>query len=397
MTMTLPTYAQALTVPTVTAEEAALLAQFSGSTLAGWPDGAPQRDLVKGEAMALQWEMLQRAAVAFAASPSRVLQLAAFQVTQGYSATDAAAIQSSWVDVVLEIYQLPNGSGGIGRIPATFAQWSVPLTSSLSPQAPFTVDTTSTITLQANDGTIFQAAQTTPLTANAGNSYRIAPTFNARVAGTSGNVIPGTIAKIISAPNGIAIDATRTQVLTTVARDQEGDADAIARGLARWGTLSGVLTAAGWQYVLLTGVTSLTRVFVDDANPLGPGSVGLALINSAGAALPSEVAAAQAIASGLRIAGMGPVGVAAATQLTVPVSASLKTTGANPSLAAAQAASVLAKLGPAVTGDFLYLDAVIAALMAVPTVINIPQLSLTADIRRPTSGVIVLQPTVTAS
>lgn len=395
--MTLPTFAQALTVPTVTAEEAALLAQFSGSTLAGWPDGAPQRDLVKGEAMALQWEMLQRAAVAYASSPGRVLQLAAFLVSQGYSATDAADIQSSWVDVLLEVFQLPDGNGAVGRIPATFAQWSVPLVSSLSPQAPFTVDPTSTIVLQAADGTIFQAAQSSPLTANAGNSYRIAPTFRARVAGTSGNVIGGTIAKILSAPNGIAIDATRPQVETVVARDQEGDADALARAEARWGTLSGVLTAAGWQYVLLTGVPSLTRVFVDDGNPLGPGSVALALVDGAGAATAAEVAAAQAIASGLRIAGMGPVGVAAATQLTVPVSATLKTTGANPALAAAQAASALAQLGPKVTGDFLYLDAVIQALMNVPTVINVPALSLTADIRRPVGGVIVLQPSVSAS
>jgi len=397
MTTTLPTFAQALTVPTVTAEEAALLAQFSASTLAGWPDGAPQRDLVKGEAMALQWEMIQRAAVAYASSPGRILQLAAFLVSQGYGATDAAAIQSSWVDVLLEWYQLPNGSGGIGRIPATHASWTIPLVSSGSPQAPFTVDASSTITLQAADGTIFQAAQPTPLAANSGNGFRIAPTFRARVAGTSGNVIGGTITKILSAPVGIAIDLTRTQTETAVARNAEGDADALTRALARWGTLSGVLTAAGWQYVILTGVPTLTRVFVDDGNPLGPGSVGLALVNAAGAATAAEVTAAQAIVTANRIAGMGPVSASAAVQLTVPVSASLKTTGANPTLVAAQAASVLAQLGPAVTGDILYLDAVIAALMAVPTVVNVPVLSLTSDIRRPVGGVIVLSPTVTAT
>jgi hypothetical protein len=383
--MTLPTAAQTRIVPTVTVEEAALLAGFSGGTLAGWPIDAPQRDLVHGEAVALQWEMVQRACVAYASSPNRILQLQAFLVSQGYSAADAASVASSWVDVVLEVYQTP-------RLAATYATWTIPLVGS----APYTCDSTSTWTLQASDGTIFQAAQAAPLAATVGNAYKIAPTFQARNAGVSGNVIPGTIVKIMQAPAGIAIDLTATQSNLTPARGAENDVDALGRAQGRWGTLSGVLTRAGWRYVILTGVPTLTRCFVDDTGPGGPGTLGLALANAAGAATAAEVTAAQAIVALRAIAGMGAVSTAAAAQLTVAMTATLKTDGTNP-LAAAQGASALAQLGPSLTGDVLYVDAVIAALMAVPGVINIPALSLAADIKRPAAGVIVLSPTVAAT
>ena len=381
--MTLPTFAQALTVPTVAAEEAALLASFTASTLAGWPTGAPQRDLVHNEALALQWEMIQRACVAYAASPSRVLTLAAFLVSQGYSATDAATVASSWTDLVLEYFQSP-------RLAATYATWSVPLIGT----APYTVDSTSAIMLQASDGTIFQAAQGAALTGNVGNSYKIAPTFRAQNPGTSGNVIPGTILSIMQAPAGISLDLTGTQALVAPARNQESDVDALTRAQGRWGTLSGVLTKAGWAYVIQTGVPTITRVFVDDTR--GDGSLTIELADAAGAANASEVAAAQAIIAGLQIAGAGPVTGAAATQLTIALSATIKTNGTNP-LAAAQAASALAALGPAIAGNWLYVDAVIVALMGVSGVINVPLLSLTADVARPASGVIVLSPTITAT
>ena len=248
--------------------------------------------------------------------------------------------------------------------------------------------------LQASDGTIFQAAQGAALTGNVGNSYKIAPTFRAQNPGTSGNVIPGTILSIMQAPAGISLDLTGTQALVAPARNQESDVDALTRAQGRWGTLSGVLTKAGWAYVIQTGVPTITRVFVDDTR--GDGSLTIALADAAGAANASEVAAAQAIIAGLQIAGAGPVTGAAATQLTIALSATIKTNGTNP-LAAAQAASALAALGPAIAGNWLYVDAVIVALMGVSGVINVPLLSLTADVARPASGVIVLSPTITAT
>lgn len=380
---TLPTAAQARTVSTVSALEAQLLAGFAASTLAGWPPGAPQRDLVTAEAGALQWEQVQRLCIAYAASPQRILQLAAVLQAQGYSATDAASVASAWTDVVLEIYQTP-------RIAATLASWQIPLQSA----GPFTVDNTSTITLQAADGTIFQAAQLSPLQANSGNGYTIAPTFAARNPGTSGNVIPGTINRIMSAPVGIQITGTG-QALLVAARNAESDVDALTRAQARWGTLSGVLTASGWQYVLLTGVPTLTRVFVDDTNPGGPGSLGIAIANGAGPALPSEVAAALAIVAARTIAGTGPVALAAATQLVVPLAVMLRVIG-NP-LAAAQCASALAQLGPALAGNVLYLDDLRVVCKGIAGVVGDVGLSLTADVARPPGGVIVLSPTVTAS
>jgi hypothetical protein len=359
------------------------------SLLAGWSPDAPQRQLLSAEAQALQFEMIQRAALAYAASPSQVRQLRTFLTSQGYSAADAATITSAWVDVALEWYQSP-------RIPASQAVWQVPLVATSTQ----TIDNTSTIVLQAADGTFFVSSQASAATLNSGNSYKGAVAFQARQPGTSGNVPPGSILTVVQGPPGLAVDLSQAQTLVTPARNAETDEDALTRASGRWGTLAGVLTAAGWQYVLTSpevgGVTSITRVFVDDANPFGEGSIGIALANGAGAANASEVAAAQAIAARVRIAGTGPVVVGAAAELDVPVTVQLKTDGTNPN-AAAQATSKLLQFGPALAGNTLFLDDIVVVCRSIPGVVGDVVISLTADVQRPQGGVIVLQPTVTAT
>lgn len=383
MTM-LPTYAQALLCPTVTQEEAALIASFPPTTVAGWPTGAPQRDLVTAEAQALQFEMIQRVAVAYAASPSRILQLAPVLVSLGYAPADAATIQSAWVDIVLDVYQTP-------RIQALPASWQVGLVG----VAPYTVDNTSTILVQASDGTIFQCAQPYALSGTPINGYKVQPTFQARVAGASGNVVPNSITSILQAPAGIQLDFTFQQ-LVSPGRDAQSDVAALTYALGRWGTLSSALTASGWQYVIQTAVPTLTGIFVDDTTPGVYGSLAIALSNAAGPALASEVAAAQAAAVPVTIAG-GPVPtITAAAATVIDITAKLATNGSN-SLAAAQGAAALIALGPGPRGSWLYLDAVIATLMGVAGVTDITFLSMTADVQRPAGGVLVITPSVTAS
>jgi hypothetical protein len=387
--MTMPTFAQTLVVPTVVVEEAALIAAFPSATVAGWPIGAPQRDLVHSESLALQWEMVQRACVAYGSSPTLILQLGAFLISQGYSQTNAATVQSAFVDVLLEFYQSP-------RIAATQALWTVPLVG----PGPFSVDNTSTIVLQASDGTIFQASQTSPLQATSDNGYSVSPTFVARAAGTTGNVAPNTITLAMSAPAGVNVDLTQLQVLTSPARNAESDLSALTRasgagsGAGRWGTLSGILSASGWQYVLLTGVPTLTAVFVDDT---GAGSLVLSLSDAAGPANAAEVAAAGVIVTANTIAGGPTVTWGPAAQIDVALAVTVKVDGTNP-LAVAQVQSALTQLGGAVSTT-LYLNRIIATVENVAGVVNMTSLSMAlngaaitpADIPRSPGSVFVLQ------
>lgn len=378
--MTSPTYDLALAVSTLTAVEADLLSRLDPTTVAGWPASAPQRQLVSSEAVPLQFLQLQRAILTRTASPAQARQLRAFLISQGYTAGEAAAVASAWVDIVLERY-------GTWRAPAQKAAWAIPLTGSGS------VSGTS-IVLQADDGALFVSAQASPV------SLPGTVAFAARTAGLSGNVIAGSITQIIAAPANVAGVGVGAQLLTSAGRDTESDEDALDRATNRWGTLSGVLTVAGWKYVLtapeLAGsVPTLTRVFVDDANPAGPNSVGLGLANGAGAATADEVAAATVQAARYSIAGMGPVLVYAAPQLTLAIAATVKTDGSNP-LAAAQAASALVQLGARTLPPVLYLDQVIATLMGVAGVVNVPSLSLSADVAIPGGTALVISPTVTA-
>jgi hypothetical protein len=362
----------------------------ASSLLAGWPPDAPQRQLLTAEAQAIQFEQIQRAALAYASSPQQVRQLRAFLIGQGYSATDAATITSAWVDVVLEWYQSP-------RVPAAAAVWSI----SMASTTVLTIDASSNIVIQGGDGSLFVSAQPSPVVLNAASNFQGQVIFAARLPGSAGNgVVAAGQGAIVQGPAGLNFTDDPTVFLVSPGRDAESDEDALTRAQGRWGTLSSVLTASGWLFVLATpevgGVPTITRVFVDDANPFGPGSVGIALANAAGAALPSEVAAAQAQAAKYTIAGMGPVVLSSAAELDVPVIAVLKTDGTNPN-AAAQGAAALATLGPALAGNTLYLDAIIAALMGVAGVDNVASLSLTTDVQRPSAGVIVLQPSITAT
>jgi hypothetical protein len=389
--MTAPTYAAALAVPTIPEVEADLLSRLPASLLAGWSADAPQRQLLSAEAQALQFQEVQRAASAYAASPAQVRQLRAFLVAQGYSATDAADIAAAWVDLVLEVYQSP-------RIPASRASWLIPLAAPSSQ----VIGPSSTIVLQADDGTLYQSAQLSALAlVSSGGLYRGAVVFNARAAGSGGNAITqGTTLHVVQGPAGLVVDTSSGHFPTLLVpgRDTEADEDALARAVGRWGTLGGVLTRDGWRFVMQTpevgGVATLTRIWVDDTNPLGPGSVRILVGNDVGAPTAAELAQAQGQGARFRPAGQGVVGVEAALVTTVAISATLATDGTNP-LAAAQAASALVQLGGRVV-DVLYLDAVIGTLMGIAGVVNVPALSLSADVVRPPGTVLAISPTVTA-
>ncbi len=345
-----PTYDAAITVPTIDEVAADLLARFPSTLLAGWSDDAPQRQLVDAEAQALQFEMLQRALVARAASPVLLRGLAAWLRTQGYSAADAAALASAWVDLALQWY-----GRDFARIPATRATWAVPLVAT----APQTIDANSVLVLQANDGTYFLSAQMgSSVVLNSGNSYKGTVTFAARAPGSGGNVVTGTITHVIQGPAGLQVDLSGTQVLVAPGRDEETDDAALDRALARWDTLGVGWTSRALDFLIPFYADTVTRWFVDDSNPDGAGSLRIALANAAGAATVGELAAVQAGLTGIagRPMGSGRITAVAAATYVLSLAVTITGDGTNAGLSADVAAALAAfantfPLGPVFLGN----------------------------------------------
>jgi len=321
--MTTPTWQEACTPVTqaeyVDQELAAL--EAAGSNLNGWSDDAPQRALVEGEATALAAGSDNISALAQTASPATVVNAGA-----------------SWVDAVM-------GWFGIEREPATRAVWMIEL-AYLIPST-FTIDATNAGQIQgmAEDGTIFLCTQEAPVQFNAGNGYAAQVQFTAREAGVVGNITQDTFESLISGPAGLQVISPGEggdQDLVTAARAEETSAAFVTRGLGRWGVIGpstdSALGSAGWTSTSLnflipffgnTATTSVTRWSVNDANPLGPGTVLVTLADDAGPATALTVAAVTAGLNGLSVkpVGSGEITVQAATAHPLTINAQLQTDG----------------------------------------------------------------------
>lgn len=315
------TFAEARTITTSAVARTSLLARLvaNGSTINGWPDSSPQRAFLEGNASAISYATEVRAAIAALASPET-----------------AILAGDDWVDEVMAWFDLSNGYGGKGRIPATKAVWDVPLIVSAG-AAPLTIDNTSRIQLMAQGGQIFECTQASAVVLNAASTYQGVVRFTARLVGTAaGNVAPGQIAKIISGPAGLSIDSGETQVLVTAARNVETSAAFIARGLGRWATLGPAWTETSFDYWIPLLAPTLTRWRVNTANPFGPGTIGIVLANAAGPATTDERNAVYdgLTAPGVFTLGSGGLTVASATTITAVIAGTISGDGSNPTLLA---------------------------------------------------------------
>lgn len=324
--MPTPTFQDALTPRTLAAERTLLLSLLVAydSNVSGWSPGAPQRAFLEGEAIAISTETDIRAALAATADVNLCI-----------------AAGESWVDAVMTRFELPNGSGGIGRIPASYAVWDIPLkiTAALGT---LTINAATAIQLQATNGTIFSATQASTVVINAASSFKGVVRFTARTAGTvAGNVSPGAIQKVILGTAGLSVDLAETQVQTGVARDKETDKAYVRRGLARWGREGAGWTTPAWDYYIpLYGNNgddlNVTRWAVDETNPDGPGTVHTYLANSTGPATAPEVAAVDAGLNGRDVKPVGAVdnNVSAAVNHALTINITITTDGSNASVEA---------------------------------------------------------------
>ncbi len=328
------TYAQMLAVDTLEALEAELLASVSDAGVTSWATESPQFGLLHGEALMARTLQEQRLILAYTASPRQLLRLRSKLVSLGYSAADAAAIVTAWVDVSLGWY-----GDDMVRIPAQRAEWTIGVKVTAT-AAPLTIDGTSQAVIQADDGTFFELLQDAAVVLNASSSYKGTVRIRARAAGIVGNVLVGSITTI-RGPAGLSIDGTVTQVLALAGRDVETDEAVVARSLAKWGTLGAAWSRDAFDYWIPTVAPTVTRWRVRDDNPFGPGTVGVWLATAAGPASVDEIAlvVAKLGARDVKALGSGALMVLPAILHAVTIDVTLASDGLNADLEAQAAAA----------------------------------------------------------
>lgn len=332
-----PTFAEASTPTTQATFRSRTLATLAAppaplqpAPVAGWSDSAPQRIMVEDFSAQMAVEAKIRAAIASTISPQQ-----------------AVAAGADWVRACL-------GWFDEDYIPAQPATFDVPF--QVAPtSAPVTVGASTVIQIQATGGAIYLCTQSADVTLNSGSSYQGTLRFTARVAGAAGNVAPSTIlaGKILTAPAGLSLGpGTPTQI--TSGRDVETPFQAIKRCMGKWARLGAGWTRQAFDYLIPTAAPGVTRWYVDDANPYGPGTTGVFIAGPSGPSSPTEVTTVQDYLNSkpIRSLGSGAVTVNQSTSVAFALTASIATDGSNPTLvddaSAALQGLASAVLGPAI-------------------------------------------------
>lgn len=373
--MTIASYAQAKTVRTEAQILADLLTRLgnAGVQTAGLGDYSAELGGIRQLARALASEESVRGSLA------RAISLA-----------EAALAGRSYLDAV-----------ALGRydetpIPAFKALWNVSVTNLTASSIPVAA-----FELQAEGGgQLFQ--NTTGFTVPASTTVTLKP-FEALVAGIGGNVAIGAIDELRKGKAGLAITNTS---LVTAGRDVESSPAFVSRCLAKWGTLGYGGNIDAYNYLIPTGVPTITRWKVRDDNPGGPGTIWFYLANAAGPATPEEVAALAAYLTPKKPLGSGEFSYFAATEHPLAIGSQLITDGTNPS-AATQAAAALIRLastfalGPTTLQEELVKGILMGGaytafgLEGFGGVTNLSGLTFTVDEAIASGEVITITPTIT--
>ena len=351
--MTLPTYDNTLIVDSLATVQSVLLGSVSDSNTSSWAPESPQYGLLAGEANMLRTFEIQRMILASSASPSKLLALPAQLIALGYAPSDARTIASSWVDARLEWY-------GVSRVQAQQAQWTIGVSIPVS-AAPLTLTSSTTAVFTSQTGVVFILSISSPVTLTSG-SLTANVTVTARNAGTSGNVVPGTITQC-SGPVGLTVNTSASQSLLIAGREAQGDSQAIQTAQGRWAALGAGYSAKAFDYLIPTWCPTITQWSINDAAPLGVGTACVYLADAAGPATSSEVATVQAALNANQALCSNGVTAYAGTVASVPVTATIQSDGTNPNLLT-QATAALASIQAAIPmkGAVLPISLIVAAL-----------------------------------
>lgn len=133
--------------------------------------------------------------------------------------------------------------------------------------------------------------------------------------------------------------------ITTAGQDEQSDDSLIEDCQTKWATLAiGKPSDALVKLAKDITASAITRVLVDAANPLGPGTTRVVLANATGGASPSEVATVNAHLQPRKALGSGTLSVVAATTNAITVTTTVYVRASFLASAQAAAAANLAAL-----------------------------------------------------
>jgi hypothetical protein len=232
--------------------------------------------------------------------------------------------------------------------------------------------------------------------------------FRAKVAGSSGNIGNNAILALVTSYPGFSVTnppvgSTGTW-LAARGRDKESAVKYADRLFARWADLSEGVSSERFARLVRLAFTSagltnpIARIYVDDSNPLGPGSVRLFLATDAGPASADEVARVQDYIDPRWSTGQGAFVAAAALSQSIAVTGTIKGP-TNATTALTQASAALAALAPtySIGGATVYIEQIRTALMNGVTGAVDVTLTLPAANTAITAGAIVSFTPVTLS
>lgn len=247
---------------------------------------------------------------------------------------------------------------------------------------------------------------TEPFTPVPGDAVLVPMT--AQVAGAAGNIGNNATLALVTAYPGLTATnppiAGSSSWITTRGRDVEALPVLADRCRARWADLAEGTAAEKFARLVRLAFTSagltnpISRIYVDDTNPLGPGSVRIFLATDSGPASVGDVAIVQAYIEERWSVGQGAFVAAPASTLSIAVTGTIK--GPTDSAAAlVQASAALLALEPtyAIGGAVVYLEQIRSALLTGTTgAVNVTLTAPSADTTI-TAGAIVAFTPVTLS
>lgn len=302
---------------------------------------------------------------------------------------------ADWVDI------LSQGFFQVTRTPATFAIHQIRITDTSAGSA---LDkATRTVRLKhSGSGLYFINREAFHVDASGYADVQ----FVCESSGTQGNVAPSGTWEIITSLPGYtatnpAVGATGVSVLVAGA-DQETSASVVTRCRNKWSTLGRGGNAAAVAYRITEANSLITRYYINDANPNGPGSVDVYIAPASGTASGGQVTAMLASLNPQKAVGTGELRVIAAPLVAQGVTAILYTDGTNGSAQADADAAIAAMVptqDPASTavglGGTLYIAQIIAALMSVDGAQNATVSLPAADVVYGNADAVTFTPSIT--
>lgn len=123
----------------------------------------------------------------------------------------------------------------------------------------------------------------------------------AEVAGSDGNVPTGTITVVVTTLAGVSVNnpGVAGEWITRAGANPEEDPQLKQRNRTKWATRAYATPAAGYENYAREADPAVKRVFVDDQNPMGPGSVRIYIASEDGGSLPDTEQAVEDYIEGI--------------------------------------------------------------------------------------------------